>query len=191
MGKTINRIITRFEELILSYSVILMAIILIGSIISRTLFNNSWTFAEEGGQFLILIVTFIGIGYGAKKARHITMSAVFDLLSEKYKKVFMLMISGGTSLAMFYIAYYAVLYTMKVQELGRVSPSMRIPMYLIIAVVPIGFFLGAIEYSRTFIKNLKAKEIYISSELTIYDLLVDESLRDAQVSTDMNNGEEK
>ncbi|HBW34191.1 TRAP transporter small permease [Desulfosporosinus sp. BICA1-9] len=171
MGKSLFKAITRCEEFILAYSVILMAVVLVGSVISRKVFNYSWTSAEEIGQTLTLIVTFLGIGYAAKKAKHITMSALYDQVSNRYKKILTMVITGGTSIAMFYICYYGVLYTLNVYELGRVSPSMRIPMYLIVAVVPIGFFLGAIEYGRTFIKNLKEKEIWISTEETIRDYL--------------------
>jgi len=179
MGKSLFKAITRTEEFILSYSVILMAIVLVGSVISRKVFNYSWTSAEEIGQTLTLIVTFLGIGYAAKKAKHITMSALYDQVSNKYKKILTTIITGGTSLAMFYICYYGVLYTLNVYELGRVSPSMRIPMYLIVAVVPLGFFLGAVEYGRTFIKNLREKEIWISTEETFRDYIEEKGCRNS------------
>lgn len=144
-----------------------MAFILIGSVLSRTFLNSSWTFAEEVGQSLTIIVTFMGVGYCAKKANHITMSAVFDLLNPKFKKIFMIIISGVSTIMMLYIAYISFQYTMKVLELGRVTPSLRIPMYLIIAIVPIGFILGAIEYARTFILNVTRKQLYLSTEVVL------------------------
>lgn len=165
--KNVFKFITKFEEFILSYSILLMAFILIGSVLSRTLLNSSWTFAEEVGQSLTIIVTFMGVGYCAKKASHITMSAIFDLLKPKYKKMFMLVISCVSALMMLYIAFISYQYTMKVMELGRVTPSLRIPMYLIIAVVPVGFVLGAVEYARTFILNVTRKPLYLSSEVVL------------------------
>lgn len=165
--KNIFKFITRFEEFVLSYSILLMAFILIGSVLSRTFLNSSWTFAEEVGQSLTIIVTFMGVGYCAKKANHITMSAVFDLLNPKFKKIFMIIISGVSTVMMLYIAYISLQYTMKVLELGRVTPSLRIPMYLIIAIVPIGFVLGAIEYARTFILNITKKQLYLSTEVVL------------------------
>lgn len=165
--KNIFKFITRFEEFVLSYSILLMAFILIGSVLSRTFLNSSWTFAEEVGQSLTIIVTFMGVGYCAKKASHITMSAVFDLLNPKFKKIFMIVISGFSTLMMLYIALISFQYTMKVLELGRVTPSLRIPMYLIIAIVPIGFILGALEYGRTFILNVTKKQLYLSTEVVL------------------------
>jgi TRAP-type C4-dicarboxylate transport system permease small subunit len=168
--KSIDKIVEKVEEAILGYSILLMAFILIGSVLSRTLLNSSWTFAEEVGQTLTIVVTFLGIGYAAKKAKHITMSAIFDLVGEKGKKIFQLIISSITSLCLFYLTYLGLRYTIKVFELGRVTPSLRIPMYLIMASVPLGFLLGAIEYARTFIKNIREKDIYISTQRTIYQI---------------------
>jgi TRAP-type C4-dicarboxylate transport system permease small subunit len=164
MNKFFNKTLSKFEEIILSYSIILMAVVLIGSVISRSLFNRSWTFAEEVGQSLVIITTFMGIGYAAKKAKHINMSAIFDLVNDKYKKMFMYVISSVTSISMFYLTYLGFQYVQKVQQLGRVTPALRIPIYLIIIIVPIGFLLGAIEYARTFMINIKEKDIYLSSE---------------------------
>lgn len=159
-----DRVVSKFEETILSFSVILMALILIGNVVSRSLFNVSWTFAEEVGQALVIIVTFMGIGYGAKKARHINMSAVFDLLPNKYKKIFMYIISIGTSVSMFYLTYLAGMYTLKVYTLERITPALGIPMYLIVGFVPVGFLLGGIQYARNFIINVKEQEVYLSTE---------------------------
>jgi C4-dicarboxylate transporter, DctQ subunit len=198
MGKSLDKIISKIEETVLSYSVILMAIILIGSILSRKLFNASWTFSEEAGQFLTLIVTFFGISYGAKKGRQITMSAIFDVVDERGKKIFTLLTSSVSCISMIYISYYAVLYTLKVHELGRVSPSMRIPMEYIILIVPLGFLFGAIEYGRTFVKNLRGKETWLSTEVTIRDYQNEkegkdgkEEIIEADTVVDMNKKEVK
>ena len=167
--KKVTDALSRVEEAILSYSVIIMALILIGNVISRSVFNMSWTFAEEIGQALTIIMTFAGIGYGARKARHISMSAIFDLVPVKIKKIFMYVISSVTSASMFYLAYLGLRYVQKVQMLGRVTPALRIPMYLIYMIVPIGFALGGVQYALNFIKNVKEKDVFLSTERGLRD----------------------
>jgi C4-dicarboxylate transporter, DctQ subunit len=66
---------------------------------------------------------------------------------------------------MFYLAYLGMQYTLRVQELGRVTPALRIPSYILIAIVTISLFMTGIEYARTFFKNLTSKEIYLSPEV--------------------------
>jgi C4-dicarboxylate transporter, DctQ subunit len=167
----LDKLQTWFEKFVISFSVIMMSIILIGNVISRSVFNRSWTFAEETGQILVVAITFVGLSYAARQSRHISMSAVFDLLSDKYKKIFMLIISSVTALAMFYLGYLAFHYTLSVYELGRVTPALRLPMYLVTAFIPLGFILGGFQYLKTFVINLKEKEIYLSYERTIHDKL--------------------
>lgn len=162
--KTFDKVLSKVEEAILGYSVIVMALVLIGNVVSRSVFNRSWTFAEEIGQALIIIMTFTGIGYGAKKARHICMSAIFDMVPDKVKKIFIYVITSITSVSMFYLAYIALEYVQRVHMLGRLTPALQIPIYLIYTIVPIGFALGGIQYARNFWINVKEKEVYLSTE---------------------------
>ena len=162
--KKFDAVITRIEEIVLIFSVLIMAFILIGGVISRTVFNSSWTFTEEVGTALNIVVTFFGIGYCARQARHISMSVVYDLLGEKGKKIMTYIITLLTGLIMLYVAYLGVQYTLSVYNLGRVTAALRIPSWITVLPVPIGFALGAFEYLRTFFINLKDKEnVHISS----------------------------
>ncbi len=162
MSFLFDKVLDKIEEFILSASVIIMSLVLIGNVFARSIFNSSWTFAEEVGQFLVIIMTFMGISYAAKKARHISMSAIFDLVPDKIKKLMILLISGGTALCMFFLAYLATRYTLSVYELARVSPALRLPMWIFIMFVPLGFITAGIQYSRNFYKNITDQEIYVS-----------------------------
>ena len=64
--KKVDEMISKIEELFLSFSIILMAAILIGGVFARVVLNSSLTFTEEVGQILNIIVTFFGIGYCAR-----------------------------------------------------------------------------------------------------------------------------
>ncbi|WMI82000.1 TRAP transporter small permease [Anaerotignum sp. MB30-C6] len=162
--KKVDEIISKVEEFFLSFSIILMAAILISGVIARAVLNSSLTFTEEVGQMLNIIVTFFGIGYCARQARHISMSVVYDMVNRTGKKLMMCIISLVTAIIMFYLTYLSLYYVMSVQELGRVTAALRIPMWITYSPIPMGFFLGGIEYMRTFVLNIKNKdEIYISS----------------------------
>lgn len=166
--KKVDEIVSKIEETLLSFSVLGMAAILIAGVIARAVFNSSLTFTEELGQALNMAVTFLGIGYCARKARHISMSVVFDLVGIKIKKSLMCVITILTGVIMFYLAYISIRYTINVFNLGRVTPALRIPMWIIYLTVPLGFILGGIEYIRAFVKNIQNKEeVFISSQLRL------------------------
>lgn len=168
MNKGFGRYLNKFEEYVLSTAVIAMALLLIIGVVMRSVFNNSLTFTEEVSSALLVLVSFFGLGYCARKGRHITMSMVFDIVGNKYKKIFMIVISFVSAIAMGYIGYLALRYVLSVKNLGRVTAALQIPMYIIYSVVPIGFFLGAIDYLITFISNIKDKKnFYLSSEIKV------------------------
>lgn len=180
MNKFFTKTLSRFEEFVLSYSVILMAILLIVGVFMRNVMNSSLTFSEEIASALLILVSFFGLGYCARKGRHITMSIVFDMVSNKYKKLFMIVISLVSAIATAYITYLAIRYVLNVKSLGRVTPALQIPIYLIYSVVPFGFLLATIEYIRSFIFNIKDKyNFYITSDIKIP--------LDFEVKTDLSN----
>lgn len=163
-----NKVVSKFEEFVLSFSILSMAILLIVGVFMRTVMNSSLTFSEEVASALLVVVSFFGLGYCARKGRHITMSMVFDMVKNKYKKIFMIVISLGSALATAYIAFLAYRYVLSVQNLGRVTPALQIPMYIIYSVVPIGFVLATIEYISSFIFNIKDKDnFYLTSEIKV------------------------
>jgi C4-dicarboxylate transporter, DctQ subunit len=173
--KTIGKVVEKVYEAILGYGTLLMALILIGNVISRTVLGASWSFAEEVGQSLVVIVTFTGVAYCALKAKHINMSAIYDLAPKNIKKMMMILNNGITGTVMFYLAYLGIQYTLRVKELERVTPALRIPSYILCLIVTIGFLMAAIEYARTFYKNISKKDIYLSPEV-IEDSVNNESI---------------
>ena len=161
--KKFDSAMSKFEEIVLVTAIFLMAFILVGGVFSRFVLRASWGFTEEVGTILITLVTFFAIGYCARKAQHIGMSIVFDLVNIKVKKAMMLIVTLGTCAAMLYLTYLSALYVQSVHSLSRVTPSLRIPVWITLLPVPAGFFLAAVEYLRCFILNIIKKDVYISS----------------------------
>ena len=159
----VNTFLGNFEIIILISNVILLSLLMFANVLGRFL-GHSITWAEEIAQLLIFMITFIGISYGARKARHIRMGAFLELLNKKLKKVMVIVTSLGTMLVMFYLSYHAMKYTLNVMKSMRVTPSLLWPYWIFLIWVPIGFGLGGIQYLRTIIKNIKDPEIWWSAE---------------------------
>lgn len=161
---TLNTGIRKLEEILLSWGVISMAVVTIGNVLSRKFFNHSWSFAEEVSQFILVMVTFMGISYAARKGRHIRMTALFEMMGPRLQKAMILLVSLATMAVLFYLSYHSLLYVLKIKAYGRVTPALCFPFYLALVWVPAGLFLGGIQYGLSFIKNLKEKEVWLSFE---------------------------
>lgn len=157
--------ISKLEQFIMAIGVIMMAVNTIANVISRFVFNYSLSFSEELNSIFILLVTFAGIGYAARHGRHIRMSAIYDALPQHYRKFMMVLITFITGIVMLFLAWYAMQYIINLHEKGRIYPALGIPIYVTYLWVPVGFLVTGIQYLLTFRKNLKEKQIYISTDL--------------------------
>jgi C4-dicarboxylate transporter DctQ subunit len=161
---TIDNGIARFEAFVLALGVILMAANSIANVIGRFVLAQSIYFSEELNQFLIVLVTFVGIGYAARKGRHIRMSALYDQLGDRGRKVLMIVIAAVTALVMFALAWFSYEYVARLAKLGKVTPALQVPLYLTYLWVPIGFVITGVQYLLTVIRNLRSEDVWISYE---------------------------
>jgi TRAP-type C4-dicarboxylate transport system permease small subunit len=116
-------------------------------------------------MIFIVIVTFAGLSYAARNGRHIRMSAIYDALPTKIRKVFMILISLITSIFMFILAKYSYGYIVEVYESGRILPAIGIPVFYVYLWVPIGFTVTGLQYFFTVIKNIREDDVFLSTKV--------------------------
>ncbi|MFA7634101.1 MAG: TRAP transporter small permease [Thiohalomonadaceae bacterium] len=150
------------ERTIIASCVLLMAFIMSAHVVGNLLFNRGIPGTYEITEMLIVIITFVGVGYAARHARHIRMSAIYDLLNDHMRKILLIIISVGTATLMFYLAYKSAQYDIALYARGRLSSSLHIPMWTVNLALPFGFTLAGIQYILTTIRNLLSGDIYRS-----------------------------
>lgn len=160
---TIDNTIARIEAVFLAAGVLLMAANTVSNVVGRFLFQSSLFFSEELNRILIILITFAGISYAARQGRHIRMSAIFDAMPTKLRKVMMIIIAIVTGIFMLGLTWYSLQYLLTQAGRGRVLPSLQIPVWLILVWVPVGFFMTGLQYLLTAIKNMIEKDIYLST----------------------------
>ncbi|MGM8214926.1 TRAP transporter small permease [Bacillaceae bacterium W0354] len=179
----VDKTILKIEEFILSSAVIVIFIMVCGNVLSRQLFGPSISFHSEVAKFAIVIATFMGISYAARKGRHISMSAIYDTVPFVIRKAMAIIIPLGTSVALFFLAYISYDFVNGVYESGRTTTALQLPIYLMYMFVPLGFIMGGIQYIRNVFVNLVNKEVYIGTDALDYNDLkpeerkVDENLQ--------------
>jgi len=162
---TIDSAISRIESVMLAVGVLLMAANTISNVIGRFVFQSSLFFSEELNRILIILITFAGISYAARQGRHIRMSAIYDAMPPRVRKIMMIVIALVTSVFMFGLCYFAVQYIGTQASRGRVLPSLQIPVWWTLVWVPVGFFMTGMQYLLTAIKNITSKDIYLSTNV--------------------------
>ena len=158
----IDRGLGWLERIVVAGSVLLMALLMSGHVVGNLLFDRGIPGTYEVTEMLIVVMTFVGVGYAARNARHISMSAIYDQLSGRARKGLLILICLGTAALMFYFAFKSTQYVMVLYERGRVSSSLHIPMWTINLALPIGFTLAGVQYLLTTIRNAISDDIYRS-----------------------------
>ena len=166
----LDRGVAIFEAVILTAGVLVMAASSVANVAGRFLFGQSIYFAEELNQFVVILVTFAGIGFAARHGRHIRMSALYDELPDHLRKALMIVIALLTAAVMFVLAWYSYYYVVSVYDTGRIAPVTRIPIFVTLIWLPIGFVITGIQYVLTAIANLTRPDVYLSvSVIDSYD----------------------
>lgn len=157
--------ISRFEGFMLAVGVIAMTINTIAAVISRYIFNSAITVTDEFNMIFIVVVTYAGLSYAARNGRHIRMSAIYDEMPAKTRKVMMIVMCSVTSAFMFFLSFYSYYYIVEVYESGRILPALGLPVFYVYLWAPVGFFLTGLQYAFTVVKNLRERDVFLSTNI--------------------------
>lgn len=121
-----------FERSALAGGIAVMAIVSVANVVARNAFGTSLQYAHDITQMLLVLVTFMGIGIGARQARHIRVSAIHDLLPKPVRKLLLTLIGLVTSLLLFALAGWAWDYVQATRRSCRILPEAfaQLPLWL-------------------------------------------------------------
>ena len=155
--KIINEGLRRFEYFVISFTVIILALMLCGNILSRVV-GRSWNFTEELGQLFIIIITYIGSIYAVRYSRHIRVTFLTDLLPDRFQKGLYIMVCFVSSAAFFFFTYWEVLYMFEAKGTGRITAALAIPKWTFQIPIVIGLFFTGFQYLVTGLMNVFVKD---------------------------------
>ena len=69
---------------------------------------------------------------------------------------------SGTAALLWLLAWYGLQYVLQVQRVGSVTPALRIPLWCLYAVAPLGLALGGLQYLRALWRNLRSPGVWLS-----------------------------
>ncbi len=161
----IDSLIAKLEGIMLAFGVVAMTVNTIAAVVSRFVFNSAITFTDELNVIFIVVVTYAGLSYAARNGRHIRMSAIYDAMPEKARKIMMIIMTSVTAAFMFFLSFYSCTYIMEVHESGRILPALGLPVFYIYLWVPVGFVMTGLQYAFTAVKNLTHEDVYLSTHV--------------------------
>jgi len=118
-----------FEKLIISITIVLMAIVMMVQIIMRT-FGSSITWAEEFCRYLFICGCSLGVSYSTKKEKHLRLD-IIPTFVPVLKVPFEIFADITMFVAMILMCKAGFPIVAKIKTTTQVSPSLRLPMWII------------------------------------------------------------
>lgn len=163
----INKVLGKVENVLLSAAILGICALMIANTLGRTIFHHSIHFTEELCMILILIVTFIGLSNATRHGRHIIMTAIYDRLPNKAKRISNIIVYLIIVVLLLWITWLSWNYTRNVYAYGRITTVLKIPVYLSMAIIPLGCLITAFQYLLMAILSIRDKDvIWVGTEKT-------------------------
>lgn len=138
----------RLEELTLSVTLLVLAVIATVQVVSRYAFGVSFSWFEEGGRYVGVFITFLGASIGVQRGSHFAMDALASVASPllgRWLKALTAVISGGFLVV---VTWYGMKIVLRNYGYETTSPTMQVPMYLVYLPVPAFAAVMAVRFFR-------------------------------------------
>ena len=136
------RAYNHLEEGVLALGLLGLALMAFVEVVTRYIFNHSFTWFEEFSRYFCVFLTFLGASLGVKYGLHFSMDYVVTRVSARTGHL-MRMTGNLISAALFSaVTYYAWLHALKMKKFGTTSAAMGLPMFW--AYLPIAVFSASL-----------------------------------------------
>ncbi|WP_093725617.1 TRAP transporter small permease [Terribacillus halophilus] len=129
------------EECMMVCLLSVMVVVISAQIIMRFILGSSIGWSEELARYCFIWLVFIGISYGVKKQRHISIDAIYILLKGKQRVILHIIVNLlFLSFAVMLLIYGGKIST-QIYLWGQSSPALQINMGLVYMAAPVSMLL--------------------------------------------------
>lgn len=113
----------------------------------------SW--AEEAIRYGIIWITFLAAANAFRRESHFGVDLILRVKSEKFVKAIRLLNDVGCFIFCGFVLYYGVKMVQFNMANGQISPSLRLPFWMVYCVIPFSGGLSMLYIARNFIRKLR------------------------------------
>lgn len=159
MQKLIH-LIDKVEHHILVWTIVGLAVIGFFQVFCRYVFNYSFTWFEELGRYLGVLIAFLGAGIGVKNGAHFSMDLIVQFIDPQYRNLLKFSTSLISSAFFFLLTYYSWKIIGRMYTYQSTSPTLGIPMYIAYLPILIFSFVMGFRFLLNAVRFLKDAKRY-------------------------------
>ena len=132
------------EKGVLVFGLLGLSLMAFFEVLSRYLFNHSFTWFEEFSRYFCVFLTFLGASLGVKYGTHFCMDFVLTRVPPRIGHIMRLSTSLLAAGLFCLVAWLAFEHALKLKQFGTTSAAMSLPMFW--AYLPIGIFSFTLSF---------------------------------------------
>ena len=155
------KLLKRLDEWLIAILLAAMTLLTFAQVVMRYVFNSGFTWAQELTTILFAFMIFIGISYGVRVGAHIGVDALIKIFTPQVRRIVSVI---AVLLCLLYagmVIYGSFIYVMKMKKIGIELEDLPVQMWLVRAILPIGFTLLALRFLPVLVNLVSGKSDHL------------------------------
>lgn len=155
MLQALNRQLDQIEGGMIASILGLASLLTFIQVFFRYVLNDSIFWAEEAILYLIISMSFLSTSLGIRKGSHITVDILKSCVPDSMTKGFIILASLIGALFAVALFYYGGSLFFNTLARGQLSPTLRMPIAFMYALIPLTALLQVIRYADLIASNFR------------------------------------
>lgn len=153
--KTLDKIVSKVEELIAVVGLSAMTIITLVAVFFRYVLQSPIIWSEEAARYLMVWSTMLGISIATRQKAHLGIDIFVSMAPKKLQRALEIFSTLMMIVMFVFLTGISIVFIQSAIRTGNVSPMLRIPFYIIYLALPLGFGLSAVRSVQDLVDVIK------------------------------------
>jgi TRAP-type C4-dicarboxylate transport system permease small subunit len=181
----LDQVLTRLENVLAASALGLATTIAIVAVILRYAFGIFVFWSEEAIVYLVIYSTFLGAVITLRHNEHVNVDIFAIFLKDRGKRMVAVLGAVVTVVYLAAIGFYAWLLLFEPFSTSTVTPSLKLPLWVVEAAVPIGFTLMFLRALEIVVRTARGGGAFAEGQRSILEVEADAAgidVRDADLT---------
>ncbi|MDD2701851.1 MAG: TRAP transporter small permease [Sideroxydans sp.] len=165
------KLLKRLDEWLIAILLAAMTLLTFAQVVMRYVFNSGFTWAQELTSILFAFMIFIGISYGVRVGAHIGVDALIKLFTPRVRRIVSIVAVLFCMLYAGMVIYGSFQYVMKMRKVGIELEDLPIQIWMVRAILPIGFALLVLRFLPVLYNLIRGKADHLRLANEVQDAL--------------------
>ncbi|GEL08891.1 TRAP transporter small permease [Salisediminibacterium halotolerans] len=152
------KVLYKIEEIVIAALIMIATVVLFSNVVLRYGFAANTSWAAELIRYLMIWITFIGMGLCYRRGIHVGIDFMLNYLPKKTKKALQLTVNALSVVFLGFLGYYGWELVQFSYGTNQITPSLEIGIYWVYAIIPIGSALSIFHIIVLSIEMIKSGE---------------------------------